>query len=333
MKKLVFLAAAVFLIVFLLQGCSLPKAKKDVLFRRCMNIGNALDSPKDIPWDVEMDVSYFDAIKQAGFDCVRLPVRFSDYAKDEPGYILDEGFMIEIDGYVNYALDLGLVLILDFHHFIELMERPEQYKECFYSVWDQLSERYSDYPSALVYELLNEPCGNLSSGLWNEYLAEAIRIVRKNDAERLILVGPANYNSIDGLGQLALPEDENLMVTFHYYEPTTFTFQGNINHKGYEELQDIEWNRTEDELAFLRKRFDIVADWAEENDVRIFLGEFGANENAPYESRVLWTTAVREEAEMRGFSWGYWELCSAFGIYDTARDSWDESMLGALIGD
>ena len=65
-------------------------------FRKCINIGNALEAPKNISWDVTMKAEYFDIIKNAGFDSVRLPVRFSDYV-NEKTYILDEEFMKEID--------------------------------------------------------------------------------------------------------------------------------------------------------------------------------------------------------------------------------------------
>lgn len=68
-----------------------------------MNIGNALDAPKGVPGDVTMKEEYFDIIKKAGFDSVRLPVRFSDYVNKNT-YILDEQFMKKIDKYINYAL-------------------------------------------------------------------------------------------------------------------------------------------------------------------------------------------------------------------------------------
>lgn len=149
-----------------------------VPFKRCMNIGNALEAPKDIPWDVEMKSEYFDVIKEAGFDSVRLPVRFSDYANRDFYYTLDEEFMKKIDSYINYALNDDLVIILDLHHFTEIMDNPEGNKECFLAIWNQLSLRYKNYPKELIFELLNEPQNNLGGELWNEYLAEGTKIGR-----------------------------------------------------------------------------------------------------------------------------------------------------------
>lgn len=300
-------------------------------FSRCMNIGNALDAPKDIPWDVEMKKVYFDQIKIAGFDCVRLPVRFSDYAKDQPGYVLEESFMKEIDGYIDYALRLGLVVILDMHHFVEMMNSPDQYRDVYLAVWKQLAARYQSYPEQLVFELLNEPSGQLKGELWNRYLMEAVIVIRKTNKNRTVIVGPDQYNSLDGLDHLVLPKDKHLMVTFHFYEPNTFTFQGNPYHAGFEHLNNISWTGTPEEKQKLRVRFTAVKEWADRHGVRVFLGEFGANQNAPAESRILWTKAVRELAEEMGFSWSYWELCSAFGIMDAKTLAWDKNMLDALI--
>ncbi|MDO5516230.1 MAG: glycoside hydrolase family 5 protein [Clostridium sp.] len=302
-----------------------------VPFKRCMNIGNALEAPKDIPWDVEMKNEYFDVIKNAGFDAVRLPIRFSDYVNKAYYYKLDEDFMKKIDSYIDYALNDDLIIIIDFHHFTEIMDEPESNKECFLSIWNQLADRYKDYPRELIFELLNEPQNNLEGELWNEYLSDGIKIIRKIDKDRKIIVGPDHYNSVDRLYELKLPKDDNLIVTFHYYEPNDFTFQGNIYHKGFENLKGIKWTGSDEELSILKNKFEIARKWSKTNKIGIFLGEFGANRNAEEPYRKMWTGAVRKQADEYDFAWGYWELCSYFGIYDNETGQWDKDVLSQLI--
>jgi hypothetical protein len=42
-----------------------------------------------------------------------------------------------------------------------------------------------------------------------------------------VIIGPANYNRFDALGELKLPEkDRNIILTIHYYLPMAFTHQG-----------------------------------------------------------------------------------------------------------
>lgn len=309
------------------------KIKKEqvVNMNRGINIGNALESPKDFPWDVTLQNKFFEDIKNAGFDTVRIPVRLSDYVEDNSNYKIDEEFFTKLDGHINYALDTGLVVILDLHHFEEIMDDPTNNEEKFLKIWEQVSERYKDYPKELTFELLNEPTKNLNPQLLNEYFEKALKIIRKTNLNRTVIIGPYNYYQIDYLEKLQIPDDPNIMVSFHYYEPNDFAFQGNIYHEGYEDLKDITWTKTSEQIQYIQERFDKVKKWAEENDVRVLLGEFGITKEAPRESRKLWIEAVRKEAEKRNFAWAYWELASGFGIYDAKTGSWDEETLNSLI--
>lgn len=331
-KYLIMLLVLIFIIVTYCVYLQINHKKHYKMpFKACMNIGNALEAPKDLSWGVDMKAEYFDKIKNVGFDSVRLPVRFSDYLNNSPNYTLDEKFMKQLDYYINYALNDDLVVILDFHHFIEIMDEPEKYKDCFISIWNQLGERYKDYPPKLIFELLNEPRDNLKGDLWNEFIKDGVKEIRKTNKDRAIIVGPDNYYSLYRLDALSIPKDDNIILSFHYYEPNDFAFQGNQYHLGFENLKDIKWIGSNEETQYLKNRFDIAKKWADKNKVGIFLGEFGANQNAPAESRKLWTQAVRKEAEDYGFSFGYWELCSWFGIYDVKSDTWDKDMLDALL--
>lgn len=336
MKKraIIILSISCFLIISIiciLYFYNRPK-KNEVKFTSCMNIGNALEAPKDIPWDVQINDKYFDDIKDAHFDAVRLPIRFSDYAKDSPKYILDEEFMQKIDHYINYALKRDLKVIIDMHHFEEIMDDPYGYKECFLSMWKQISERYKDYPDELMFEILNEPRDNLNGDIWNTFLNDAIEIVREKNKNRIIIAGPDNYYSADRLNSLVLPKDDNnIIVSFHYYEPNEVTFQGSENHEGFENLKNIEWSGTYDEKREIRNKFYIAQEYGKQNNKKVFLGEFGVNKKAPEETREKWVKEVREQAEKSGFSWAYWELASEFGIYDKEDYSWNQQMLDALL--
>ena len=63
----------------------------------------------------------------------------------------------------------------------------------------------------------------------------------------------------------------------------------------------------------------------------MYLGEFGAFEKAPMESRATWTAAIARGAEGLGISWCYWEFGSGFGAYDIQTDKWRKPILEALI--
>jgi endoglucanase len=144
-------------------------------------------------------------------------------------------------------------------------------------------------------------------------------------------VGPAFWNGIEHLKELELPAaDRNLVVTVHYYKPMEFTHQGAAwsNHK---EKSGVEWTGSESEQKAMKADFDKAAAWAKENNRPIFVGEFGAYDKAPMESRVRYTDAVARLAESLGWNWAYWQFDSDFILYDIKRDVWVEPIRDALV--
>lgn len=323
----------------ILVACNMPEEEVVEIdnyyylpMQKGINIGNALEAPKDEPWDVTMSNQYFTEIKNLGFDTVRLPVRFSDYTADDEFYTLDEEFMLKIDEHINYALNEGLIVILDFHHFIEIMENPYENAGKLYEIWKQLSLRYKDYPNELVFEVLNEPHNQLEVGLLNEIFENSINIIRMTNPTRKIVIGPYFYNNIEYLDQLILPEgDRNIVLTFHYYEPNEVTFQGNIYHPGFEHLENIEWTGNEEEMKYLVDKFQQVVDYADKYQVDVLLGEFGVTQEAPEATRLAWTKAVVDEAVKHGFAYCYWEYISGFGIYDTQTKLINNELVNILV--
>ncbi len=63
----------------------------------------------------------------------------------------------------------------------------------------------------------------------------------------------------------------------------------------------------------------------------LWLGEFGAYNKADMQSRINWTKFVREQAEVRGIPWAYWEFGAEFGVYDRKVQDWNKGLLEALI--
>jgi len=140
-----------------------------------------------------------------------------------------------------------------------------------------------------------------------------------------------NWNAYDQVSTLKVPDDTHLIVTFHYYLPFEFTHQGAewIGNESNAWLGKT-WDGTDEEKAEVTLHFDSVATWADEHNVRILLGEFGAYSKAPADSRVRWTAFVAREAERHNFAWSYWEFASGFGMYDPAANIWRDDLLNAL---
>ena len=219
---------------------------------------------------------HFRLLKEAGFNSVRINLHpFRAMGRDK-NWALSTEWLQTLDWAVEKATAQGLMVILDLHEFNTMGEAPEANKDKFLAFWREISARFKDAPESVVFEILNEPNKKLTPALWNQYLAEALGIIRETNPSRTVIVGPAFWNGIDHLKDMELPgADRNLIVTVHYYKPMEFTHQG-AGWSAHKEKSGIRWTGSEVELKAMKADFDKVVAWAKENNRPIFVGEFGA---------------------------------------------------------
>lgn len=298
---------------------------------RGINLGNALEAPTEGAWGLTLEEGYFDAVQKAGFQHVRLPVRWSAHAAKEAPFTIAPSFLSRVDWAVEQALSRGLRVVLNIHHYEELYADSVAQQDRFLSLWRQLAMHYAGKPDSLVFELLNEPHDRLTHEAWNDLVPRALKIIREKHPQRPVIIGPAQWNAASALPRLKLPPgDRQIIATFHYYDPFAFT------HQGAEWVKDApslgkKWMGTSEEKAAIRRDFDATAAWAKQENRPLYLGEFGSYSKADLDSRVRWTRTVREEAERLVLSWAYWEFGSGFGAYDREAKAWREPLLRALV--
>ena len=80
-------------------------------FRRGVNLGNYLEVPESQNWGQSYTSADFDNIKNEGFDHVRVPVRWNDYAGPGPDFKLTDLIYRKVDFLVTNALARGLEVI------------------------------------------------------------------------------------------------------------------------------------------------------------------------------------------------------------------------------
>jgi len=298
-----------------------------------INLGNALEAPKEGDWGLKLEAEYFQKIKDAGFSSVRIPICWSAHARAEAPFTIDSEFFKRIDWVVEQALSRRLAAVINFHHYDALDKNPQKQLPRFLALWKQVATRYRNHSDRLFFELLNEPHEKLTDERWQSTFPRALAVVRESNPRRAVIVGPANWNSLDHLDKLRLPEDDrHLIATFHYYSPYEFTHQGADWVSGSKKWLGKTWTGMPKEQESLERDFGKVAAWAKKQRRPIYLGEFGTFQAAPMASRARWTQAVARAAEKRGFSWGYWEFGAGFGAYDRHRRAWQQPLLDALLG-
>jgi endoglucanase len=273
---------------------------------------------------------HFRLIREAGFSHVRINLHPFRDARPDAGHKLSGAWLETLDWVVEQGLAERLRLILDFHEYEVMARDPLGKQERFLAMWAQIAERIRNRPDEVFFEILNEPHGQLTPDLWNQFLREALGVIRRTNPSRTVIIGPAHYNAIDQLDRLKLPqEDRRIIVTIHYYKPMEFTHQG-ATWTGQRNKVGVSWGTASDRQAVVRD-FDKAQAWSRKEQRPLYLGEFGAYEKAEMSARARYTDCVAREAERRGWSWAYWQFDSDFIVYDIPHRQWVEPIRDALI--
>jgi endoglucanase len=332
-------------------------------FKKGINLGNGFDAPPTEDWGVVIEENHFKYAKEAGMDHVRLPVRFSAYAKMTAPYTIDEEFFAKIDWALDMAEKYKLSILLDLHHYNELMTDPAANRDRFLGLWKQISERYKDRPATVAFELLNEPSDKLVPELLDPLMKEAFTIVRATNPTRLVFIDSYFWSSTEWLDRVDTSYmDDNSVVTFHMYQPILFTHQQaswmppefgtkgivfpgppekpvEISDAAYKAEWVANWLQLYNTLPAaenpcgpktIYEEFDRATAFVKKSGIRTYLGEFGAIDFADEGSRLRFLTMVREESERRGIGWCYWDDGGNNKGLDVKTGTWVDVVQKAL---
>jgi endoglucanase len=303
--------------------------------RRGVNLGNALEAPNEGEWGYRIEDAHLAAIADAGFDGVRLPVRWDAHAVgDGSSYgMIDPVFFARVDQVIERALAAGLKVQLDLHHYDALIEggMSSPHRARFLGIWGEIAQRYRDMPAGLMFEPFNEPNGaQWDNAALMQMQQHVVDVIRARSPDRMIVLGPGNWQNIDALRGWRPPERENIAVSVHYYEPHAFT------HQGAEWLGDAApdfdrtWGNSGDVRA-VENHIAQAASWGRQLGYAMQLGEFGANRAVPLPQRLLWTRVVRNACEANGLAWCVWDFAGAFPIWDRERNAFLPEMRDVLL--
>ncbi len=321
-------------------GASSASWAAAVALGRGVNFGNMLDAPKEGDWGLTVRDEFIDVTATAGFASVRLPVRWSNHAAATAPFTIDPQFLARVESVLDKLLAKGLYVVLNMHHYRQIDGDKLNPGEVavdsaivdvrFLILWQQIAERFRDKNDRLLYELYNEPHGRFTPSKWNDLAARALNVIRHSNPDRIVVIGPTDWNAARALSALRLPNDASVIATVHNYQPFNFT------HQGAEWVSPV--RPTGVRCCDASQRAAAVAPlamakaWSDAARYPIFLGEFGAYNKADMSSRVAFTRLVRDQSEARGIPWSYWELASGFGVYDPVAHAWRAPLRDALLG-
>lgn len=280
-------------------------------------------------------------IKSLGCDVIRLPINLLAMTNGEPDYTIDPLFFYFMDQVVNWAEDLDMYLILDNHATSDEVFTDPNLEASLIAMWTQMAEHYKDRSTWIIYEIINEP-HDISDSKWNAIQQNVLQATREVDSKHSIIVTGAGWGSYNNLKYIPEYEDDNLIYSFHFYDPFLFTHQGagwaNLGPLSGvpfpydadrmpecpEELKGT-WvenslnnsYKTDGTVEKVKELINIAIKFRDERNVPIFCGEFGVYmANSDPNDRVFWYGVVPPYLSENNIPWTMWDYKGGFGLFE-----------------
>jgi endoglucanase len=311
-----------------------PLTQADARIGACVNMGNHLEAPNEGDWGRAINSTDFVEIAARGFQTVRLPARFSNHALTAAPYTIEPAFMDRVEQVVDLARASGLRVILDLHHYEDpqgnIFTSPAAQTARLAGMWAQIAERFKNKDQMVWFEILNEPHDQLTHANLASVLQPALDAIRATNPTRPVVWGGELWSGIGSLDDIPLPpNDQRIIVTFHYYDPFDFTHQGapwiTPNPPPFGRAFPIGTD-----LADLQANVQLARDFMTRTGRPLFLGEYGAYEGISVAQRADYYKAVRDAffaANVDGCVWAY---TNTMYFRDPVSNGWYNELLNAI---
>jgi aryl-phospho-beta-D-glucosidase BglC (GH1 family) len=282
------------------------------------NIGNTMeaygcDTPSETCWGQPMvSAAYVKLVKDSGFDSIRIPVSWDQYADQTTGKISD-AWLNRVKEVVQYAVDNGLYVIINIHWDGGWLERSfheadkseakkEAVKAKQKAYWEQIATHFRDFDEHLLFASANEP--DAVAGLdepasvtaprvaildeYHQTFVDAVRSTGGKNAYRVLVIQSPRTDIDLAINEWhVMPSDTvtgRQMAEVHFY-PFSFTLQDKDEWyskvfcywgEGHHSTTDTDHNSTREEEDFVDAQFAKIKTKFSDQGIPVVLGEYGA---------------------------------------------------------
>jgi endoglucanase len=176
------------------------------------------------------------ALKNAGFNAVRIPVRWFPHVTNEETMTIDSQWIGRVKEVVDYCVNNGMYAIINTHHDVWMENHPlaaeaEAISKKEIALWRNIATYFRDYDEHLVFAATNEVNVNWAAPTaenltvqngFNQDFVQAVRSTGGRNWYRNLVVQTYSSNPSYGLSGFVTPADvvdNRLIVEYHYYDP------------------------------------------------------------------------------------------------------------------
>jgi endoglucanase len=291
------------------------------------------------------------AVKNAGFNAIRIPVRWQCHITNAQAMSIDKAWINRIKEVVNWCLDNDLKVIINTHHDKWLEGRPTyQYKEennqKLALLWLNIASEFAQYDYRVAFAGTNEvhikdnwgkpTAENLAvQNSYNQTFIDVVRATGGNNLQRHLIVQTYVCNPEFGInnGDFIIPTDvegngNNYMsVEFHYYNPWDYAGECKYYFWGapYKDKGETSPSSEKTMTDFLDR---LVTTWGNKG-LGLIMGEWGVTDRQKsgltdliHENMAYYCHFLVSEALKRNISTFIWDNNTFgsgpehFGIFD-----------------
>ncbi len=267
------------------------------------NIGNTLEATggkSETTWgNPKITPEFVKFVKQSGFNAIRLPVSWDQYANQTTAEI-DSAWLNRIKEVVQYCVDNDLYVIVNIHWdggWLENNITPEKQvannakQKAF---WEQIATQLRDFDERVIFASANEPNVETATQMnvlqsYHQTFVDAVRSTGGKNSYRVVIVqGPSTDVEKTNKLMTQLPIDtatNRMMAEVHYYTPWNFAGMtkdeswGNQFFywgKDFHSTTDTAHNPTWGEEDTVDAMFKLMKNQFVDKGIPVIIGEFGA---------------------------------------------------------
>jgi endoglucanase len=305
------------------------------------NLGNTLDANNN--WTPNPTVSQHEtswgnpvttkanitAIKNAGFNAIRIPVSWTKCA--DSNYKIRSDWMKRVTVVVNYAAENDMYILLNTHHDEDVFKFTNANKNAsisaFRKIWEQIAYNFQNYNEKLIFEGLNEPRTKGSSAEWNggtaeertnlnehyKVFVETVRSCGGNNDKRFLVLNTYGASGLaSAMNDLTIPADtaqNKIIVSYHAYEPYNFALN--------KDSKVNTWSQSNSsDTSPITERIDRAYSLFVSNGIPVIIGEFGALDKRNEPARAAWVEYYVKSAAQKGIKCFWWDDGGDFKLFN-----------------
>jgi len=290
------------------------------------------------------------AVKNAGFNAIRIPIRWQCHITNPQAMSIDKAWMARIKQVVDWCLAEDLKVIINTHHDKWLEGRPTyQYKDennqKLALLWLNIASEFAAYDYRLAFAGTNEvhvrdnwgkpDAENLAvQNSYNQTFVDVVRATGGNNQKRHLIVQTYVCNPDFGLnGGFIIPTDiegngnRYMSVEIHYYTPWDYAGECKYYFWGepYKQYGEASPSNEQTMRDFMAR---VKTTWADKG-LGVVIGEWGVTDHYTggqadiiHDNMTYYCRTLVSEARKHGFSTFVWDNNSfgngmeQFGIFD-----------------